>query len=107
MELCPTGREKNTRGTKGTQEAQKSVSRLIFLCLLCSFPGARLSAEPSRLISGILRLDVVLDLRDGQALIVHPARIKRDVLTNGATRSVLVLETEKIVLVAKAGHAAA
>jgi len=39
--LCPTEKEKNTRGTKKTQKAQeerRSLYSFCFLCLLCSVP---------------------------------------------------------------------
>src|SRR5262249_19803733 len=65
------------------------------------------SAEASRLIAGVLGFDIVLNLGDRHALIVHLPRIKRDVLADIAARAMLILEAKQIVLVAEAGHASA
>ena len=54
-----------------------------------------------------LGFDVVLNLSDGHALIVHLSRFQRDILTHRASRAVLILEAKQIVLVTKAGHTSA
>ena len=42
------------------------------------------SVEASRLISGVLGFDIVLNLGDRHALIVHLPRIERDILADRA-----------------------
>ena len=57
--------------------------------------------------TGVPGFNAVLDLRYGHPLIVQLARFQRNVLTHCTAFAMLILETEEIVLMAEAGHAAA
>src|SRR5262245_66644443 len=87
----------------GRRESGERPGRYLHQCSLLR----RTSAPTSRLISSVLGLDVVLNLRNRHACIVHLAGIKRDVLADRATRAMLILEAEQIVLVPKTRHASA
>src|SRR5207244_12832855 len=68
---------------------------------------SRISVRASRLILGVLRADVLLNLSNLPPLIMHFPRIQSDILADVARGSVLILEAKQIVLVTEVHHASA
>src|SRR2546422_25006 len=103
LQTAPKAAAPTWRDSTGTRESKEQPA---------PFPNpdskeSRISVRASRLILGVLRANVLLNLSNLQPLIMHFPRIQSDILADVARGSVLILEAKQIVLVTEVHHASA